>query len=131
MGSCHRSVGSPPPSFLRLPSPPPSFLRLPPPPPPHSLPHPFPHPFPHRHPCPQDLQAHLLHLQERRHWHLLHGQQQRPRHPWQREVPLREVRQRLQVRLRSFPPRPPPPPHFWLQEDFPPLLSLLLGPSVL
>merc|ERR1711924_116952 len=56
-----------------------------------------------------------------------HGQQQRPRHPRQREVPLREVRQRLQVRLRSFRPRHPlrssPPPHYRLQEDFPPLLS--------
>merc|ERR1711924_399470 len=40
---------------------------------------------------------------------------------------LREVRLRLQVRLRSFRPRhplrPSPPPHFRLQEDFPPLLS--------
>merc|ERR1712232_706619 len=41
-----------------------------------------------------------------------------------RELPLREVRQRLPLRLPQDPQvRPPPPPHFWLQEDLRALLS--------
>merc|ERR1712072_594884 len=89
-------------SFLRLPSPPPSFLRLPPPPPPHQLPYPFPHPLPYpcpyRRPRPPHLQEDQVRLLRRPDRDLHH-------HPL-RELPLREVRQRLPLRLPQDPLAP-------------------------
>merc|ERR1711908_99285 len=127
-GERGRVVGAPPPpSFLRLPLPPPSFLRLPPPPPPHQLPYPFPHPLPY--PCPYwrprppHLQVHHLPLRFRPDRDL-HLPGCRRRQGLQGGLPLREVRLWLPLRLPQDPPvRPPPPPHFRLQEDLRALLS--------